>query len=331
MGTSLGGCRLGGEVADSSAKFPPMRVLLANPRGFCAGVDRAIEIVDLALERYGPPVYVRHEIVHNRHVVEELRAKGAVFVDDPSEVPSGSLLVFSAHGVSPAVRAAAQARDLRVIDATCPLVTKVHVEAARMAREGMDIVLVGHKGHVEVEGTMGHAPERMHLVQSVEDVAALEVRDPDRLGCVTQTTLSVDDTREILEALRLRFPAIRLPRKDDICYATQNRQNAVKELTERAEVVIVVGAPESSNSSRLVELAGKRGARAHLVQTAREIDPAWIEGADWVGVTAGASAPEVLVEEVVARLTQLAGGRVELSALPPVDEGVTFQLPAQLR
>jgi 4-hydroxy-3-methylbut-2-enyl diphosphate reductase len=308
-----------------------MRVLLANPRGFCAGVDRAIEIVDLALERYGPPVYVRHEIVHNRHVVEELRAKGAVFVDDPSQVPSGALLVFSAHGVSPAVRAAAQARDLRVIDATCPLVTKVHVEAARMAREGMDIVLVGHKGHVEVEGTMGHAPERMHLVQSVEDVAALEVRDPERLGCVTQTTLSVDDTREILEALRLRFPSIRLPRKDDICYATQNRQNAVKELTERAQVVIVVGAPESSNSSRLVELAGKRGARSYLVQTAAEIDPAWIEGADCIGVTAGASAPEVLVEEVVARLQELAGGRAILSALPPVDEGVTFQLPAQLR
>jgi 4-hydroxy-3-methylbut-2-enyl diphosphate reductase len=308
-----------------------MRVLLANPRGFCAGVDRAIEIVDLALERYGPPVYVRHEIVHNRHVVEELRAKGAVFVDDPSQVPAGALLVFSAHGVSPAVRAAAQARDLRVIDATCPLVTKVHVEAARMAREGMDIVLVGHKGHVEVEGTMGHAPERMHLVQSVADVAALEVRDPERLGCVTQTTLSVDDTREILEALRSRFPSIRLPRKDDICYATQNRQNAVKELTDRAEVVIVVGAPESSNSSRLVELAGKRGARAYLVQTAAEIDPAWLHDADCIGVTAGASAPEVLVEEVVARLEQLAGGRVELSALPPVDEGVTFQLPAQLR
>jgi 4-hydroxy-3-methylbut-2-enyl diphosphate reductase len=308
-----------------------MRVLLANPRGFCAGVDRAIEIVDLALERYGPPIYVRHEIVHNRHVVEGLRAKGAVFVDDPSEVPSGSLLIFSAHGVSPEVRAAAQARNLRVIDATCPLVTKVHVEAARMAREGMDIVLVGHKGHVEVEGTMGHAPERMHLVQSVEDVAALEVRDPERLGCVTQTTLSVDDTREILEALRLRFPAIRLPRKDDICYATQNRQNAVKELTGHADVVVVVGAPESSNSSRLVELAGKRGARAHLVQTADEIDPVWIAGARCVGVTAGASAPEVLVEEVVARLEQLAGGRVEVSALPPVDEGVTFQLPAQLR
>jgi 4-hydroxy-3-methylbut-2-enyl diphosphate reductase len=308
-----------------------MRVLLANPRGFCAGVDRAIEIVELALERFGPPIYVRHEIVHNRHVVEGLRAKGAVFVDDPSEVPAGSLLIFSAHGVSPAVRAAAQERDLRVIDATCPLVTKVHVEAARMAREGMDIVLVGHKGHVEVEGTMGHAPQRMHLVQSTDDVAALEVRDPERLGCVTQTTLSVDDTREILEALKRRYPAIRLPRKDDICYATQNRQNAVKELTGRAEVVIVVGAPESSNSSRLVELAGKRGARAHLVQTAAEIDPAWIEGARCVGVTAGASAPEVLVEEVVARLEQLGGGRAEVSALPPVDEGVTFQLPAQLR
>jgi 4-hydroxy-3-methylbut-2-enyl diphosphate reductase len=308
-----------------------MRVLLASPRGFCAGVDRAIEIVELALERYGPPVYVRHEIVHNRHVVEGLRAKGAVFVDDPAEAPPGSLLIFSAHGVSPSVRDAAQARGLRVIDATCPLVTKVHVEAARMAREGMDIVLVGHKGHVEVEGTMGHAPQRMHLVQSVDDVAALEVRDPERLGCVTQTTLSVDDTREILEALRLRFPAIRLPRKDDICYATQNRQNAVKELTGRAEVVIVVGAPESSNSSRLVELAGKRGARAYLVQTAAEIDPAWIQGARCVGVTAGASAPEVLVEEVVARLEQLAGGHAEVSALPPVDEGVTFQLPAQLR
>ena len=305
-----------------------MRVLLANPRGFCAGVDRAIEIVDLALERYGPPVYVRHEIVHNRHVVEELRAKGAVFVDDPSQVPAGALLVFSAHGVSPAVRAAAQARDLRVIDATCPLVTKVHVEAARMAREGMDIVLVGHKGHVEVEGTMGHAPERMHLVQSVEDVAALEVRDPDRLGCVTQTTLSVDDTREILEALKLRFPAIRLPRKDDICYATQNRQNAVKELTERAQVVIVVGAPESSNSSRLVELAGKRGARATWCRRPRD-DPAWRRGA--ASASRRSLGAEVLVEEVVARLEQLGGGRVEVSALPPVDEGVTFQLPAQLR
>jgi 4-hydroxy-3-methylbut-2-enyl diphosphate reductase len=308
-----------------------MRVLLANPRGFCAGVDRAIEIVELALARYGPPVYVRHEIVHNRHVVEDLRRKGAIFVDDPSQVPAGALLVFSAHGVAPAVRDAAQARGLRVIDATCPLVTKVHVEAARMAREGLHIVLVGHKGHVEVEGTMGHAPGRMHLVQSVEDVQALEVPDPERLGCVTQTTLSVDDTHEILEALKQRFPAIRLPRKDDICYATQNRQNAVKELTRSAEVVIVVGAPESSNSNRLVELAAKRGARAHLVQSAADIDPAWIEDARCVGVTAGASAPELLVTEVVARLERLADGRAQVSALPAVDEGVTFQLPAQLR
>jgi 4-hydroxy-3-methylbut-2-enyl diphosphate reductase len=308
-----------------------MRILLANPRGFCAGVDRAIEIVELALERYGPPIYVRHEIVHNRHVVDGLRAKGAIFIDDPADAPPGALLIFSAHGVSPEVRDAAHLRGLRVIDATCPLVTKVHVEAARMAREGMDIVLVGHKGHVEVEGTMGYAPERMHLVQSVADVAALAVRDPARLGCVTQTTLSVDDTREILDALKLRFPAIRLPRKDDICYATQNRQNAVKEMTGRAEVVIVVGAPESSNSSRLVELAAKRGARAYLVQTAAEIDPLWLAGAASVGVTAGASAPEVLVEAVVARLSELAGGEVELSSLPTVDEGVTFQLPAQLR
>ncbi len=323
--------RAGGEGADSSAKLLPMRILLANPRGFCAGVDRAIEIVELALERYGPPIYVRHEIVHNRHVVEGLRAKGAVFIDDPAQAPAGALLIFSAHGVSPSVRESAQTRGLRVIDATCPLVTKVHVEAARMAREGMDIVLVGHKGHVEVEGTMGYAPERMHLVQSVDDVAALRVPDPARLGCVTQTTLSVDDTHEILEALKRRFPAIRLPRKDDICYATQNRQNAVKELTGNAEVVIVVGAPESSNSSRLVELAGKRGARAYLVQTAAEIDPSWLVGVGCVGVTAGASAPEVLVEAVVSRLAELAGGNVEMGALPAVDEGVTFQLPAQLR
>ena len=308
-----------------------MKILLASPRGFCAGVDRAIEIVELCLARYGPPVYVRHEIVHNRSVVEALRAKGAVFVDDPADVPEGALLVFSAHGVSPQVREAAATRRLRVLDATCPLVTKVHVEALRFAREGFEIVLIGHAGHVEVEGTMGHAPAEMHLVESVEDVQALRVRDPERLACLTQTTLSVDDTRDIMEALRRRFPAIRLPRKDDICYATQNRQNAVKELTGRAQVVIVVGAPESSNSSRLVELAAKRGARAHLVQTAAEIDPAWLAGAESVGVTAGASAPEVLVEAVVARLAELAGGEVEVSALSPVDEGVTFQLPAQLR
>jgi len=308
-----------------------VRILLANPRGFCAGVDRAIEIVELALARYGPPVYVRHEIVHNRHVVNDLRAKGAVFVDDPEDAPAGSLLVFSAHGVSPAVRAAAGRRDLRVIDATCPLVTKVHVEALRMAKEDFEIVLVGHAGHVEVEGTMGHAPDRMHLVQSVEDVERLEVRDPERLGCVTQTTLSVDDTREILDALRARFPKIRLPRKDDICYATQNRQNAVRELAREAEVVIAVGAPESSNSNRLVERARSAGARAHLVQDAADVDPAWLEGASCVGVTAGASAPEVLVERVVERLRELAAGHAELTSLPDVDEGVTFRLPSELR
>jgi len=308
-----------------------MEVILANPRGFCAGVDRAIEVAETALERFGPPVYVRHEIVHNRHVVDALRAKGAIFVEDPAEVPPGSILVFSAHGVSPAVREAAAKRGLRVIDATCPLVTKVHVEATRMAREGLEIVLIGHEGHVEVEGTLGHAPSAMHLVQSVEDVARLEVRDPERLGCVTQTTLSVDDTREILEALRARFPKIALPRKDDICYATQNRQNAVKRLTDDAEVVIVVGAPASSNSNRLVELAAKRGARAYLVESADEVDATWLAGVARVGVTAGASAPENLVQGVVARLVELAGGTARVQAQPEVDEGIVFQLPSALR
>ncbi len=308
-----------------------MRILLASPRGFCAGVDRAIEVVELALEQYGAPVYVRHEIVHNRHVVESLRAKGAVFVDDPAEAPPGSLLIYSAHGVSPAVREAAQQRGLRTIDATCPLVTKVHVEALRMARDDFDIVLVGHAGHVEVEGTMGHAPERMHLVQSVDDVERLAVRDPQRVGCLTQTTLSLDDTREIVAALRARFPAIVLPRKDDICYATQNRQNAVKEITREAEVVIVVGAPESSNSNRLVEIASKQGARAYLVHSAVDIDPAWVRDVACVGVTAGASAPEGLVREVVQRLERLADGDAEVDSLPGVDEGVVFQLPAELR
>ncbi|HYB12512.1 MAG TPA: 4-hydroxy-3-methylbut-2-enyl diphosphate reductase [Myxococcota bacterium] len=308
-----------------------MRVLLASPRGFCAGVDRAIEIVEQALERFGAPVYVRHEIVHNRHVVESLRARGAVFVEDPAEVPEGGLLVFSAHGVSPAVRQAAAERRLQVIDATCPLVTKVHVEAQRFARADHEIVLVGHAGHVEVEGTMGQAPERMHLVQNVADVEALEVRDPERLAVLTQTTLSVDDTRDVLEALRRRFPNVQLPRKDDICYATQNRQNAVKQLVRAADVVLVVGAPSSSNSNRLVEIAAKSGARAYLVQTADEIDPAWLEAATCVGVTAGASAPELLVKQVVERLRELAGGEVRVDAMPTVDEGVVFQLPAELR
>ncbi len=322
-----------GDPVGDRATLRPVRTILANPRGFCAGVDRAVEIVELALARYGAPVYVRHEIVHNRHVVEELRAKGAVFIEDPAEAPEGALLVFSAHGVSPAVREAARDRGLRTIDATCPLVTKVHVEALRFAREGYEIVLVGHAGHVEVEGTMGHAPERMHLVESVEDVARLEIADPERLACLTQTTLSVDDTAEIMAALRTRFPAIRLPRKDDICYATQNRQNAVKRLTDEtgADVVLVVGAPTSSNSNRLVEIAAKHGARAHLVEAADEIRPEWLHGARCVGVTAGASAPEVLVERVVERLRELAGDALQVESLAADAEGVLFQLPSELR
>jgi 4-hydroxy-3-methylbut-2-enyl diphosphate reductase len=308
-----------------------MRVLLASPRGFCAGVDRAIEIVEQALARYGPPVYVRHEIVHNRHVVETLRGKGAIFVDEPEQVPPGSLLVFSAHGVSPAVRDAAAKQGLRSIDATCPLVTKVHKEAQRFAKEPREIVLVGHAGHVEVEGTMGQAPDKMHLVQTVNDVEKLKVRDPTRLAVLTQTTLSVDDTRDVLEALRRRFPEIVLPKRDDICYATQNRQNAVRELTREVDLVLVVGAPSSSNSNRLAELASKSGLPSHLVEDADDIDPAWLEGVRSVGVTAGASAPEVLVEQVLERLRALCPDGFEIDSLPHVDEGVVFQLPAELR
>jgi 4-hydroxy-3-methylbut-2-enyl diphosphate reductase len=308
-----------------------MRILMASPRGFCAGVDRAIEIVEIALERFGKPVYVRHEIVHNRHVVDDLRAKGAIFIDDLAEVPRGARLIYSAHGVSPAVRAEAEERDLHVVDATCPLVTKVHVETSRMLKRDLEIVLIGHAGHVEVEGTLGHGGDGMQLVQSVEDIQTLEVREPSRLGCVTQTTLSVDDTREIMDALQDRFPEIALPRKDDICYATQNRQDAVKKLTQEAAVVIVVGAPASSNSNRLVELAEKLGARAYLVETADQLDSAWVEGVSCVGVTAGASAPEILVTQVVERLEQLADGDFSIDSLPLVDEGIVFQLPAALR
>jgi 4-hydroxy-3-methylbut-2-enyl diphosphate reductase len=308
-----------------------VRILLANPRGFCAGVDRAIEIVEAALRRYGPPVYVRHEIVHNRHVVDGLRAKGAVFVDEPSEVPPGALLIFSAHGVSPAVREAALRQGLRSIDATCPLVTKVHVEARRFAEGGLDIVLVGHAGHVEVEGTMGHAPERMRLVESPADVERLALPADARVAVLTQTTLSVDDTREVIEALRERFPRAQLPRKDDICYATQNRQNAVKAMVGAVDLVLVVGAPESSNSNRLVEIARKAGVAAHLVQTAEDIRPGWLAGARAVGVTAGASAPEALVEAVVARLRALAKGEVVVEAQAAEPEGVVFQLPPELR
>jgi 4-hydroxy-3-methylbut-2-enyl diphosphate reductase len=304
-------------------------ILLASPRGFCAGVDRAIEIVELALEVYGKPVYVRHEIVHNRHVVEGLREKGAIFTENLAEIPEGNLVIFSAHGIAPAVRAEAAARKLRALDATCPLVTKVHVEALRYARDGIEIVLVGHRGHVEVEGTLGHAPGRMHLVETLADVEKLEVRDATRLAVLTQTTLSVDDTREIIAALRERFPGIRLPGKDDICYATQNRQNAVKALTERCDLMLVVGAASSSNSNRLVEVAAARGARAQLVEDVEGIEPGWLGGVTCVGVTAGASTPEFLVKAVIERLVALGGTRAEPLAV--VDEGVRFTLPPELK
>lgn len=307
-------------------------ILLAGPRGFCAGVDRAIEIVELALELYGPPVYVRHEIVHNRHVVETLREKGARFISEIAEVPDDGLVIFSAHGVSPAVRHEAAARGLRTIDATCPLVTKVHMEALRFARDGREILLIGHRGHVEVEGTLGHAPNRMRLVETVEDAQRLEVPDSeqgDGLAVLTQTTLSVDDTREILAALRKRFPRIRVPGKDDICYATQNRQNAVKAIARRAELVLVVGAPASSNSNRLVEVARSAGARSELVEHAGEIRPDWLVGVASVGVSAGASTPETLVQGVLDRLRELGCERVENASI--VEESVSFGLPPELR
>jgi 4-hydroxy-3-methylbut-2-enyl diphosphate reductase len=263
--------------------------------------------------------------------VEDLRAKGAVFVDDLADVPRGARLIYSAHGVSPAVRAEAEERGLLVLDATCPLVTKVHVETTRMAKQGFEIVLVGHEGHVEVEGTMGHAADRIQLVQTPEDVEKLQVRDPSQLGCVTQTTLSIDDTQEIMDALRERFKEIALPRKDDICYATQNRQNAVKDLARDAELIIVVGAPTSSNSKRLVELGAKLGAQAHMVESADKIDPTWLKGVTCVGITAGASAPEVLVAQVVDRLRELSEDPIQVDSLPIMDEGVVFQLPSALR
>jgi 4-hydroxy-3-methylbut-2-enyl diphosphate reductase len=305
-----------------------MRVLLASPRGFCAGVDRAIEIVELALGIYGRPVYVRHEIVHNRHVVDRLRGLGAVFVDAIAEIPEGAVVVFSAHGVSPKVREEAEARRLRAIDATCPLVTKVHLEARRHAAEGREILLIGHAGHVEVEGTMGEAPRRMRLVESREDAERVQVEDPARVAFLTQTTLSVDDTRAIIDVLRRRFPAIQGPPQEDICYATQNRQNAVKGLAADIDVLLVVGAPNSSNSRRLVEVARAAGVRAHLVEEAAGIDPAWVAGAGTVGVTAGASAPEELVRSIVARLRELGGD--EPVEVPTVVENVRFALPPEV-
>jgi 4-hydroxy-3-methylbut-2-enyl diphosphate reductase len=310
-----------------------MDVRLANPRGFCAGVDRAIDIVNRALEVFGAPIYVRHEVVHNKFVVEDLRARGALFVDELDEVPDDCIVIFSAHGVPQAVRKEADRRGLKVFDATCPLVTKVHIEVARYSAQGRECVLIGHRGHPEVEGTMGQYDQRaggqIYLVEDEQQVASLEVHNPDKLSYVTQTTLSMDDTARVIDALRRRFPRIRGPRKDDICYATQNRQDAVKQLAADCDLVLVVGSPNSSNSNRLRELAERMGAEAHLLDGAADIDPAWLEGKTRIGVTAGASAPEVLVREVLEGLRALgASAPVELAGRP---ENVTFSLPRELR
>lgn len=303
-------------------------ILLAKPRGFCAGVNRAIAIVERALERFGAPIYVRHEIVHNRYVVDTLKAKGAIFVEDLADVPAGAILIFSAHGVPLSVRQQAAARGLKVFDATCPLVTKVHLEVRRLHEQGYGIVMIGHRGHPEVEGTMGQAEGRMYLVETPADVASLEVADPDRLAYVTQTTLSVDDAARVVAALRARFPNIIGPRKDDICYATQNRQDAVKQLARRCDVVIVVGSPASSNSNRLREVAQNMGTPAYMVDSAAEIQPEWIISRQRVGITAGASAPEILVQAVVDRLRALGAGQV--SQLDGIEEKVNFAIPKEL-
>ena len=305
-----------------------MEILLANPRGFCAGVERAIEIVERALQRFGAPIYVRHEVVHNRYVVEDLRAKGAVFVEELDEVPAGGTVIFSAHGVAKAVREEAEQRGLKVFDATCPLVTKVHIEVAKMRDAGREIVMIGHRGHPEVEGTTGQVKDGMHVVENLADVARLVVADPGRLAYVTQTTLSVDDAAAIVAALKARFPAITGPKKSDICYATQNRQDAVKLLAPQCDLVIVVGSTNSSNSNRLREVAQHLGVRAHLVDSADQIDPAWIDGSDKVGVSAGASAPEVLVAQVIERLRQM--GATDVRTLPGISENVVFPLPRML-
>jgi len=303
-------------------------VLLAQPRGFCAGVDRAIEIVERALIEFGAPIFVRHEIVHNAYVVEDLRKKGAIFIEELVDVPPGNTVIFSAHGVSRAIQREAQERGLRIFDATCPLVTKVHVEVAKMRREEREIIMIGHDGHPEVEGTMGQTEQGMHLVETVEDVARLQVRDPALLAYVTQTTLSVDDTADIIAAIKLRFPLIAEPKKGDICYATTNRQEAVKFMAPQVDVVIVVGSPNSSNSNRLREVAEKKGTPAYMVDNAAQIDPAWIEGALRIGVTAGASAPEILVQAVIDRLKAL--GVKSVRVLEGVSEHVIFPLPKGL-
>jgi 4-hydroxy-3-methylbut-2-enyl diphosphate reductase len=310
-----------------------MRILLANPRGFCAGVDRAIDIVERAIELFGAPIYVRHEVVHNRFVVDRLRSLGAVFVEELDEVPADATVIFSAHGVSKAVQAEARRRGLRVFDATCPLVTKVHMEVTRYAREGRDVILIGHEGHPEVEGTMGQFDDtqggRISLVEDAADVELLEVRDPRSVGVVTQTTLSVDDTAEVLAALQRRFPSLRTPRKEDICYATQNRQDAVKKLVDACDVVIVVGSRSSSNSNRLREIAEKNGKVGYLVDGPDDLRPEWFAGKQAVGVTAGASAPELLVQRVVARLREWGGQGAE--EVVGREENVVFALPRELR
>jgi 4-hydroxy-3-methylbut-2-enyl diphosphate reductase len=310
-----------------------VKILLANPRGFCAGVDRAIDIVERAIELFGAPIYVRHEVVHNKFVVDRLRSLGAVFVDELDEVPTDATVIFSAHGVAKAVQAEARRRGLRVFDATCPLVTKVHMEVSRYGREGRDVILIGHAGHPEVEGTMGQFDAshggRIALVEDVEDVGRLEVRDPSRVGVVTQTTLSVDDTAEVLAALQRRFPTLTTPRKEDICYATQNRQDAVKKLVEACDVVVVVGSRSSSNSNRLREIAEKIGKPGYLVDGPEDLRPEWFEGRHAVGVTAGASAPELLVQRVVARLKEWGGQGAE--EVVGREENVVFALPRELR
>jgi 4-hydroxy-3-methylbut-2-en-1-yl diphosphate reductase len=305
-----------------------MQIMLAQPRGFCAGVDRAIEIVERALDKFGAPIYVRHEIVHNDHVVSRLRGMGAVFVDELDQIPTGSTVVFSAHGVSKAVRSDAESRGLRVFDATCPLVTKVHVEVAKIQREGRELIMIGHRGHPEVEGTMGQAQGGIHLVETVADVATLKVADPERLAYVTQTTLSVDDCAGIVAALRERFPTIAEPKKSDICYATQNRQDAVKQMAPQCDLVLVVGSPSSSNSNRLREVAENLGVEALLIGSADELDAERVRGRLRIGVTAGASAPEVLVEQLVARLRALGAG--EVKRLDGLEEHVRFPLPKGL-
>lgn len=310
-----------------------MRILLANPRGFCAGVDRAISIVERALELYGAPIYVRHEVVHNRYVVNDLRERGAIFIEEIAEVPDNAILIFSAHGVSQAIRQEARSRNLTMLfDATCPLVTKVHMEVARASRKGKEAILIGHAGHPEVEGTMGqyNNPEGgMYLVESPEDVWKLKVKDEENLSFMTQTTLSVDDTSEVIDALNARFPKIIGPRKDDICYATTNRQEAVRDLAGQADLVLVVGSKNSSNSNRLAELAQRVGKPSYLIDSADDINPAWLSDVDTIGLTAGASAPDVLVQQVISRLQEL--GADEISQLEGREENIIFEVPKELR